>query len=1394
MTEPRDPGSEPRDEREDKPAELESEGLVRRLGERVEDVVEGAGERVTRAEHAIEEAVDEALEGVVEHVPEAARKPLRWTVRKIVVLAVVGVLVVAVLATLGTAYYLWNHTSYAAHELTWRINALLRERSDVELTLDGLRGNPLGTVTVVHPQVRFRDRTGGPFLEADAMRLRWSTWDLLWSRRGALVIEVDHPVLRLVRGKDGRLRVPAWHAGPRTSGPSSAWTFELRLRDGELESPDTTLTTRGLDVDLRYVTEPARLDLRSLSWRQGPWGSRLQRLTGDVTVGDSVVVHVARLESPDLALSARAAWPREGGTRHVHAEIERVRWAWLARVFDNDVLDVPGSARISADLEGDQTWSGRAHATADWDDTPIRTDGRFTFDHGRLNVAPLRGESPIGRLDDARVTWSKAEWSIEGRGTDADPAEWGALGVEGWPAGRLNGHFRYVAETGRVRSGHLTADLTPSTWTGWTADSGHVEVDFPSAAPVRFTVRAVRRHGVFTLDGQTTPNGWDGGYTAHEFPLDEWPDGRASGLKGWLVDGSGSLQGVNGGLAVQGAMSGRATDWFGADMRRWRLDRLEGRLLPTPDLRADTRLEDVMFLGLHWDSVTSTIHLGDRQLHFDGLRAAAGDTLLGMDGDAAWDEQGWRLTASRADLASRHFSWVADPPLVLTGDRDGIGFTRVIARDGDASFTADGHWAVPPAGHYDWRGHVHALDLSRLGLPDDWGLAGNADGELKVDGRSGDPQWAFAGEARQASFGGHAADSVALSLAGAPHVLELRSATLIVGSGAARGSGRVTGTGRAWPESLTATGIGRWLADAGGWEGRAVVSRLAIDRWGAIWPAARDWAGQMDGRITLGGRPAAPEFDVEADATPLVWRGFALGTTHLEGGYRGGTLTLRALRMNREGLRFSADGTLPLDLALGERPVLPERPMSFHLDLPDGDLGIVPQLVPQIGYAAGRLTLNAQVTGTPKKPDLSGRIAVRDGRVRLAGREEVLEQVRADARLSADAITIDSLSAVQQTHVRGQRGTITGSGWCKLGSEGPGDYRFDLAMRDFTAIEPGWYVAEFDGDVVVTNGPMVHGAVVPRVTSDDVRVRRAVVLYDFTRQTETQAVAASTQPLFWVYRLHLTANDNVHWKPSDADIEFSADLVAEQTPDSLLLYGDLTALRGTYYFLANKFNVDRANLSFDNVGGVDPTLDISATTQISTTPNDPPGPNDQAVKYDITVGITGRSKEPAITFTSNPTGLDEARILRELTLGGPTRGLGSVVGDPLDSYLTRQLNRQLSSELSHAFNGWVNEWELSRESGGLFTGSGDVVVGVGSQINRSLAVRYRQRVPGTTHETVTNSATQDLFERDMEAEYRLNRFFSVTSAVAQRRSLNGAGSSVTAAPTFNVDLRARWEY
>jgi hypothetical protein len=49
------------------------------------------------------------------------------------------------------------------------------------------------------------------------------------------------------------------------------------------------------------------------------------------------------------------------------------------------------------------------------------------------------------------------------------------------------------------------------------------------------------------------------------------------------------------------------------------------------------------------------------------------------------------------------------------------------------------------------------------------------------------------------------------------------------------------------------------------------------------------------------------------------------------------------------------------------------------------------------------------------------------------------------------------------------------------------------------------------------------------------------------------------------------------------------------------------------------------------------------------------------------------------------------------------------------------------------------------------------------------------------------------FDRDLEAEYRLNRFFLITSEVAQRRNLGGTTATPTT-PDFNVNLKARWEY
>jgi hypothetical protein len=246
----------------------------------------------------------------------------------------------------------------------------------------------------------------------------------------------------------------------------------------------------------------------------------------------------------------------------------------------------------------------------------------------------------------------------------------------------------------------------------------------------------------------------------------------------------------------------------------------------------------------------------------------------------------------------------------------------------------------------------------------------------------------------------------------------------------------------------------------------------------------------------------------------------------------------------------------------------------------------------------------------------------------------------------------------------------------------------------------------------------------------------------------------------------------------------------------------MTSLRGNYHYLSNRFTVDRANLSFDNVGGVNPKLDILAVTQVPRSAGESASNQDAPVTIDVT--ISGRAAEPVMTFSSDEGSWGQPAILKALTYGSWASGSESgaaaeaaaaaaTAGERLaDDWVTRNLNRQLSSELSRIFQGYLGDWELGRESGGLFRGEGDVYLRVGSQVSRNLNVSYRQRVPGFTREASTTNTTLKPFERDVEAQYRLNRFFYVSTEVTQRRRL--AASTEAQPPEYNISLKARWEY
>lgn len=85
-------------------------------------------------------------------------------------------------------------------------------------------------------------------------------------------------------------------------------------------------------------------------------------------------------------------------------------------------------------------------------------------------------------------------------------------------------------------------------------------------------------------------------------------------------------------------------------------------------------------------------------------------------------------------------------------------------------------------------------------------------------------------------------------------------------------------------------------------------------------------------------------------------------------------------------------------------------------------------------------------------------------------------------------------------------------------------------------------------------------------------------------------------------------------------------------------------------------------------------------------------------------------------------------------------------------------------------------------------------MGVSGDVNARTSWTYRQRVPGLDRGTIPVEIANQ-FERDVEVEYRVNRFIYVTTELTQRRTTLTQTPGTAGGPAdFNVSLKARWEY
>lgn len=507
------------------------------------------------------------------------------------------------------------------------------------------------------------------------------------------------------------------------------------------------------------------------------------------------------------------------------------------------------------------------------------------------------------------------------------------------------------------------------------------------------------------------------------------------------------------------------------------------------------------------------------------------------------------------------------------------------------------------------------------------------------------------------------------------------------------GSGRISATGSA----------GEVLDIA------LAVDALPLDIANTIVPGL-GLGGTLSGNAQISGAASNPRatFTVQGsgiDAAAISEFGIAPLSLSAQGSYAAGTVALvRASATGSGGLNATASGVIPLEG--------PGLDIAIEGSAP---LSLANRFVADRGaQVSGNLTANARVSGSLANPQFSGTVSVANGEYIDPALALRLVDITGSAALSAQRLTINSLSANLATG-----GSVSASGFLGLDANLTSDLRF--VFNEARYADGNLVVATLNGNLALT-GPIANGG---RLTGNidveraDITVPDAIggpgTVLDVDHVSPPPAVAATLAraqidqrastgsgrtglPL--ALDLTISAPNQVFIRGRGLDAEVGGAVRLTGTVAAVRPVGGLELIRGRLTILGQRIEFDEGSVTL--IGDLDPFINLVARTQGN----------------DITVIVTvsGRASSPEVTFSSDPM-LPQDEVLSRLIFD---RGVGEL--SPLQ---LAQL-AAAAAELAGGGSGSGSLLGSLREAAGLddldivTDAEGNVAVQAGTYINDNI--------------------------------------------------------------------------
>jgi hypothetical protein len=412
----------------------------------------------------------------------------------------------------------------------------------------------------------------------------------------------------------------------------------------------------------------------------------------------------------------------------------------------------------------------------------------------------------------------------------------------------------------------------------------------------------------------------------------------------------------------------------------------------------------------------------------------------------------------------------------------------------------------------------------------------------------------------------------------------------------------------------------------------------------------------------------------------------------------GRKLTFEPFEISGEGTQLAVRGSVGLSEA---------REIDLSISGPL-DPALLSLSMPELGLT-GRFRLTLAATGTVSTPLLSGELRVENGKYRLAGISQIVDDIDATVRFGGKG------GGEIEARARVGGGEAFAAG--RFGLEGLAlkDFRLALQGRRVTVRYPEGVRLLVDADLVASGGSagnLVRGEVV--LLRGTYSRDFDLTLTDLLARSRP-AGAAVREPWKEKTRLevHIVSSQSLEVRNNLARLTGTVDLLARGTLAEPSFIGQVALDEGgRVTFRDVRYEIESGTVTFANARGLVPIIDLRARADVK--------------GYDLAVNLSGTWPRLETSFSSDPPLSDEAIVNLLLTGTRPTTGLaselsatlastaGGIVGTAATGVLTRPAQKLLKLE----------RFQIEP----IFTSSGlsGATTTVGKQISPNWSVTYSQ--------------------------------------------------------------------